>query len=147
VARGRSLSAVLKKAAINLRIMAALFWACVTPERRFKTLRLMIALARGIPGARVTLGAPPASPAPFAVWGQESPKRSGRPFSPVPHRKGTFPGSRHASGVGAPSRAGQRRRRRPVPGRKIWQSNEFVIEFCELSGPLMQPIVQTVMHP
>ena len=32
---------------------------------------MMEGLARGIPGAQETLGAPPASPAPFAVWGQE----------------------------------------------------------------------------
>jgi hypothetical protein len=47
--------------------MAALFWACVTPERHRKTLRVMEGLARGIPGARVVHGSPPAG-SPFAVW-------------------------------------------------------------------------------
>jgi hypothetical protein len=49
---------------------------------------MMEALARGIPGGRVTFGGPPSGAEPFAVWGQEwlalrvIPRavREGRPF-------------------------------------------------------------------
>jgi hypothetical protein len=64
------------------------FWACVTPERRRKTRRIMEALALGVPGGRVTEGEPPVGRAPFAVWGQEwlalriipGAQAAGRPF-------------------------------------------------------------------
>lgn len=48
-----------------------MIWLCVTPERDIKTRRLMVALAAGLPKARIILGDPPAGTDPFVVWGQD----------------------------------------------------------------------------
>lgn len=47
-----------------------MLWLCVTPERVFKSRRIMDALHAGWPDSRVRDGAPPNDGHPFMVWGQ-----------------------------------------------------------------------------